>query len=92
MSGKQLSSNEVSVDEQGFERTEDAGVDDDGFEVVDEQPEFRPTVQQEKQTKVDSNHHDSIVQDFSHLPLAKEEEIRVRESRVGANQCPGGAE
>lgn len=82
MSGKQLSSNEVSVDEQAFERTEDAGVDEDGFEVVDEQPEFRATVQQEKQAKVDSNHPDGIVQDFSHLPLAQEEEIRAREAEL----------
>jgi hypothetical protein len=82
MSGKQLSSNQVSVDEQAFERTEDAGVDKDGFEVVDEQPEFRATVQQEKQAKVDSNHPDGIVQDFSHLPLAQEEEIRAREAEL----------
>jgi Skp family chaperone for outer membrane proteins len=70
------------VDEQAFERTEDAGVDEDGFEVVDDQPEFRATVQQEKQAKVDSNHPDGIVQDFSHLPLAQEEEIRAREAEL----------
>lgn len=83
MSGKQLSSNEVSVDEQGFERTEDASVDEDDFEVADDRPEFRATVQQEKQAKVDSNHPDGIVQDFSHLPLAQEEKIRAREAELG---------
>ena len=82
MSDKQLSSNEVSVDEQAFERAEDTSVDEDGFEVVDEQPEFRATVEQEKQAKVDSNHPDGIVQDFSHLPLAQEEEIRAREAEL----------
>jgi len=70
------------VDEQAFERTEDAGVDEDGFEVVDDQPEFRATVQQEKRAKVDSNHPDGIVQDFSHLPLAQEEKIRAREAEL----------
>jgi Skp family chaperone for outer membrane proteins len=70
------------VDEQAFERTEDAGVDEDGFEVVDDKPEFRATVQQETQAKVDSNHPDGIVQDFSHLPLAQEEKIRAREAEL----------
>jgi Skp family chaperone for outer membrane proteins len=70
------------VDEQAFERTEDAGVDEDGFEVVDDKPEFQATVQQEKQAKVDSNHPDGIVQDFSHLPLAQEEKIRAREAEL----------
>ncbi|PSP81234.1 DNA-binding protein [Halobacteriales archaeon QS_4_69_225] len=82
MSDKQLSSNEVSVDEQAFERAEDTSVNEDGFEVVDEQPEFRATVEQEKQAKVDSNHPDGIVQDFSYLPLAQEEEIRAREAEL----------
>ena len=82
ISGKQLSSNEVSVDEQAFERTENASVDEDGFKIVDEQPELRATVQQETQAKVDSNHPDGIVQDFSHLPLAQEEEIRAREAEL----------
>ncbi|MBP1955679.1 hypothetical protein J2752_002608 [Halarchaeum rubridurum] len=70
------------MDEQAFERTEDAGVDEDGFEVVDDKPEFQATVQQEKQAKVDSNHPDGIVQDVSHLPLAQEEKIRAREAEL----------
>ena len=70
------------MDEQAFERTEDAGVDEDGFEVVDETPELRATVEQETQAKVDSNHPDGIVQDSSHLPLAQEERIRSREAEL----------
>ncbi|WP_313696144.1 DNA-binding protein [Halorarum halobium] len=82
MSSKNSSRKVVTVDEQAFERTEDAGVDEDGFEVVDDRPEFRATVQQETQAKVDSNHPDGIVQDFSHLPLAQEEKIRAREAEL----------
>lgn len=84
MSGKGLSSNEVSVDEQPLKRTEGAGVDKDGFDIVDDCPEFQATVQQEKQAKVDSNHSDVIVQDHSHLLLTREEKIRVPGSRAGA--------
>jgi len=82
MSSNNSSRKVVTVDEQAFERTEDAGVDEDGFEVVDDQPESRATVQQETQAKVDSNHPDGIVQDFSHLPLAQEEKIRAREAEL----------
>ncbi|WP_136689114.1 DNA-binding protein [Halorhabdus amylolytica] len=82
MSSNNSSRKVVTVDEQAFERTEDAGVDEDGFEVVDDQPELRATVQQETQAKVDSNHPDGIVQDFSHLPLAQEEKIRAREAEL----------
>ncbi|QKY18631.1 DNA-binding protein [Halorubrum sp. CBA1229] len=82
MSSNNSSRKVVTVDEQAFERTEDAGVDEDGFEVVDDKPEFRATVQQETQAKVDSNHPDGIVQDFSHLPLAQEEKIRAREAEL----------
>jgi hypothetical protein len=82
MSSNSASSKVVTVDEQAFERTEDAGVDEDGFEVVDETPELRATVEQETQAKVDSNHPDGIVQDFSHLPLAQEERIRAREAEL----------
>ena len=60
MSGKQISTNEVSVDAQALEATPEAGVDDDGFQVVDEAPEFRPSVEQETQAKVDANHPDGI--------------------------------
>ncbi|GGM74208.1 DNA-binding protein [Halarchaeum rubridurum] len=82
MSSNNSSRKVVTVDEQAFERTEDAGVDEDGFEVVDDKPEFQATVQQEKQAKVDSNHPDGIVQDVSHLPLAQEEKIRAREAEL----------
>ena len=82
MSGKQISTNEVSVDAQALEATPEACVDDDGFQVVGETPEFRPSVEQEKQAKVDSNHPDGLVQDFSHLTLAQEERIRAREAEL----------
>ena len=57
-------------------------MEDDGFEVADETPEFRPSVEQETQAKVDSNHPDRLVQDFSHLTLAQEERIRAREAEL----------
>ncbi|PSP85945.1 DNA-binding protein [Halobacteriales archaeon QS_1_68_17] len=82
MSGKQISTNEVSVDAQALEATPEVGVDDDGFQVVNETPEFRPSVKQETQAKVDSNHPDGLVQDFSHLTLAQEERIRAREAEL----------
>jgi len=82
MSSNNSSRKVVTVDEQAFERTEDADVDEDGFEVVDDRPEFRATVQQEKQAKVDSNHPDALVQDCSHLPLAQEEKIRARDAEL----------
>jgi hypothetical protein len=82
MSGKQLSTNEVSVDAQALEATPEADVDDDGFQVVDETPEFRLSVEQETQAKADSNHPDGPVQDFSHLRLAQEERIRAREAEL----------
>jgi Skp family chaperone for outer membrane proteins len=82
MSSNNSSRKVVTVDEQAFERTEETGVDEEGFEVADDTPEFRATVQQEKQAKVDSNHPDGIVQDFSHLPLAQEEKIRAREAEL----------
>jgi hypothetical protein len=82
MSSKQAFGNEISVDEQAYEHKREAERDDDGFEVVDETPDLRATVQQEKQAKVDSNHPDGMVQDFSHLPLAQEERIRAREAEL----------
>ena len=82
MSSNNASGKVVSVDEQAFENAGEQAVDEDGFEVVDDQPEFRATVQQETQAKVDSNHPDGIVQDFSHLSLAQEEKIRAREAEL----------
>ena len=52
MSSNNASGKIVTVDEQAFERTADAGVDEDGFEVVDDRPEFWATVEQETQAKV----------------------------------------
>ena len=86
MSGKQLSSNEVSVDEQGFEQSDAESVEDDAFPVVNETPEFRPTVEQETQAKVDANHPDGIVDasdDRIHgVTLEQEERIKAREAEL----------
>jgi len=41
MSSNNATSNVVSVDEQAFEKADEAAVDEDGFEVVDETPKFR---------------------------------------------------
>jgi len=82
MASKQAFGNEISVDEQAFEHERAAERDDEGFEVVDETPDLQATVEQEKQAKVDSNHPDGMVQDFSHLPLAQEERIRAREAEL----------
>jgi hypothetical protein len=49
MSSKQAFGNEISVDEQALEHERAAERDDDGFEVVDETPDLRATVQQEMQ-------------------------------------------
>jgi len=82
MSGKQLSTNEVSVDAQALEPTRERSESDEVGDVVEGSPEFRPSVQQETQAKVDSNHPDGIVQDVSHLTLEQEERIRAREAEL----------
>jgi hypothetical protein len=86
MSGKHVTSNEVSVDEQAFEQAADEAVDEDGFEVVDETPEFRATVQMEVQAKVDANHPDGIVDTGQEriygATLAQEERIQAREAEL----------
>ncbi|WP_135666456.1 DNA-binding protein [Halorhabdus rudnickae] len=82
MSGKQLSTNEVSVDAQALEPTRERSGNDGVGEVVEDTPEFRPSVQQETQAKVDSNHPDGMVQDFSHLTLEQEERIKAREAEL----------
>jgi len=79
MSGKQLSTNEVSVDAQALEPTRERS---ESGEVVEDTPEFRPSVQQETQAKVDSNHPDGMVQDVSHLTLEQEERIRAKEAEL----------
>jgi hypothetical protein len=78
MSSKQVTTNEVSADAQAFNYQRATEADD----VLDEAPELRPTVEQEIQAKVDANHPDGIVQDYSHLPLAQEERIRAREAEL----------
>jgi hypothetical protein len=82
MASKQAFGNEISVDEQALEHERAVERDDRGFEVVEETLDLRATVQQEKQAKVNSNHPDGIVQDFSHLTLAQEERICAREAEL----------
>ena len=86
MSGKQLSSNEVSVDEQGLEQADAEPVEDDAIPVVEETPEFRPTVEQEKQAKVDANHPDGIAdasdERIHGVTLEQEERIKAREAEL----------
>ena len=86
MSSKNVFGNEVSVDEQAFEKADEAAVDEDGFEVVDETPEFRATVQMEVQAKVDSNHPDARVEEGpDHMfgkTLEQEERIKAREAEL----------
>ena len=86
MSGKNVSSEVVSVDEQAFEKHDDVEVDEDGFEVVDETPEFRATVDMEVQAKVDSNHPDARIEEGpDHLygkTLEQEERIEAREAEL----------
>jgi hypothetical protein len=86
MSSKNVFGNEVSVDEQAFEKHEETQVDEDGFEVVDETPEFRATVDMEVQAKVDSNHPDARVEEGpDHMfgkTLEQEERIEAREAEL----------
>ena len=82
MRNSNVTSNEVSVDEQAFEKDDERRVDEDGFEVVDETPEFRPSVQMEVQAKVDSNHPDARLEAGpDHIygkTLVQEERIRAK--------------
>ncbi|WIV68904.1 DNA-binding protein [Natrialbaceae archaeon AArc-T1-2] len=86
MSSKNVTSEVVSVDEQAFEKADEAVVDEDGFEVVDETPEFQATVQMEVQAKVDANHPDGMVNTSEEriygATLAQEERIRAREAEL----------
>jgi hypothetical protein len=86
MSSKHVTSDVVSVDEQAFEQEADRVVDEDGFEIVDEMPDFQATVQMEVQAKVDANHPDGMV-DTSQgriygATLAQEERIQAREEEL----------
>ena len=76
----------VSVDEQAFEKADEQAVDEDGFPVVDETPEFKAAVIQETQAKVDANHPDGIAdtsEDRIHgVTLEQEERIQAREDEL----------
>jgi len=86
MSSNNATSNVVSVDEQAFEKADEAAVDEEGFEVVDETPEFQATVQMEVQAKVDANHPDGMVDTSEEriygATLEQEERIRAREAEL----------
>ncbi len=86
MSSNNASGKVVSVDEQAFEKAGEQAVDEDGFPVVDETPEFEATVEQETQAKVDANHPDGIAdtsEDRIHgVTLEQEERIRAREAEL----------
>ncbi|XVH33803.1 DNA-binding protein (plasmid) [Haloferacaceae archaeon DSL9] len=86
MSSKNVTTDVVSVDEQAFEKADEATVDEDGFEVVDETPEFQATVQMEVQAKVDANHPDGMVDTSDEriygATLEQEECIRAREAEL----------
>ncbi|WP_135830716.1 DNA-binding protein [Halorussus halobius] len=86
MSSKNVSSEVVSVDEQAFEKHDEATVDEDGFEVVDETAEFQATVDMEVQAKVDSNHPDARVEEGpDHMfgkTLEQEERIKAQEAEL----------
>ncbi|SFL64541.1 hypothetical protein SAMN04487950_4483 [Halogranum rubrum] len=86
MSSNNVTTDVVSVDEQAFEQADKQTVDEDGFEVVDETPEFEATVEQETQAKVDANHPDGIAdtsEDRIHgATLEQEERIQAREAEL----------
>jgi len=86
MSSNNSSQKVVSVDEQAFENAGGQAVDEDGFPVVDETPEFEAAVEQETQAKVDANHPDGIAdtsEDRIHgVTLEQEERIRAREAEL----------
>jgi ssDNA-binding replication factor A large subunit len=76
----------VSVDEQAFEQADKQAVDEEGFPIVDETPEFEATVEEETQAKVDVNHPDGIAdtsEDRIHgVTLEQEERIQAREAEL----------
>jgi len=86
MSSKNVTTDVVSVDEQAFENAGEQAVDEDGFEVVDETPEFEAAVEQETQAKVDANHPDGIANTSTErihgVTLEQEERIRAREAEL----------
>ena len=86
MSSNSSSTKIVTVDEQTFEDTGEQAVDEDGFPVVDETPEFEAAVEQETQAKVDANHPDGIADTSTErihgVTLEQEERIRAREAEL----------
>jgi len=86
MSSNNAIGNEISVDEQAYKQPDETELDEDGFEVVDDTPEFQPTVDMEVQAKVDANHPDGIAQEADDriygVTLAQEEHIRAREAEL----------
>ncbi|AFO59509.1 DNA-binding protein [Natrinema sp. J7-2] len=86
MSSNSSSSKVVTVDEQAFEKAGGQTVDEDGFPVVDETPEFEAAVEQETQAKVDANHPEGIAdtsEDRIHgVTLEQEERIQAREAEL----------
>jgi ssDNA-binding replication factor A large subunit len=86
MSSNNASGKVVTVDEQAFEKAGGQAVDEDGFPVVDETPEFEAAVEQETQAKVDANHPDGIAdtsEDRIHgVTLEQEERIQAREAEL----------
>jgi ssDNA-binding replication factor A large subunit len=86
MSSNNASGKVVSVDEQAFEKAGGQAVDEDGFPVVDETPEFEATVEQATQAKVDANHPDGIADTSTErihgVTLEQEERIRAREAEL----------
>ncbi len=52
MSSKNVTPDVVQADEQIFKKVDGVTVDEGGFEIVDETPAFRPTVEQEVQANL----------------------------------------
>ncbi|MWV39609.1 DNA-binding protein [Natrialba sp. INN-245] len=82
-------SDESSVNQEAAAEKTDVGGDvGDPFaeDIVDETPEFSPSIEQETHTKVETNHPETVVgreeNEFGHLPLAQEERIRAREEEL----------
>jgi ssDNA-binding replication factor A large subunit len=86
MSSTNSSQKIVTVAEQAFEHAAEQTVDEAGFPVVDETPEFEATVEQETQAKVDANHPDGIADTSADripgVTLEQEERIQGREAEL----------
>ena len=88
MKDNNVTSKEVSASDRAFEKENEVTVDEDGFEVVDETPEFRPSVEMEIQAKVDANHPNGCLEaGQDHLrgkTLVQEERIQGREAELAS--------